>query len=217
MHRLRWPLRVPNLLPAASGDAARPLTANVVKMPVQNVITLDAGTGRVDAALRWRGQCIRGRSKGGRGAPGQRDQPVHLRRGARAHDGRRAIASGGPIAQYDVVVRPSRYGAAEAEATVARVLPGASAYRDIAEWPRHHRTGEDAGRRRSGDADRSRLSASRANRRQPPVRRHQHSGEPARAHRGNEPQPDPPVGGELEQSGRSRQVRRSAYSPTIRW
>ena len=35
-------------------------------------------------------------------------------------------ASGAPIAQYDVIVRPSGFGAGEAEATIARVVPGAS-------------------------------------------------------------------------------------------
>jgi pilus assembly protein CpaC len=35
-------------------------------------------------------------------------------------------AAGAPIAQYDVVVRPSAYGASEAQAAIARVLPGAN-------------------------------------------------------------------------------------------
>ena len=37
-------------------------------------------------------------------------------------------ASGGPIAQFDVVVRPSSYGANEAETAVARALPGSNVH-----------------------------------------------------------------------------------------
>ena len=90
----------------------------------------------------------------------------------------------------------------------ARAARRHRACRDAAERSRHHRTGEDRGRRRSRDADRARLSADRADGRQPAVGCRQHSGQSARAHRGDEPQPGPPVGGQLGGAGQYRQNRR---------
>ena len=75
------------------------------------------------------------------------------------------MRSGKPIAQYDVVVRPSRYGAGEAEAAIARVLPGASVHVEtLQNGLSVTGQGEDARRRRSRDADRARLSAHRTDR-----------------------------------------------------
>ena len=113
--------------PPASG-AVQIAPPNLVRMPAQNVITLDAGTGRVMQL--------------GAGAASvfAADPKVAEVRPASATSlfifgvspGRTTIAAlnagGGPIAQYDVIVRPSAYGANEAESALARVLPGSSVH-----------------------------------------------------------------------------------------
>ena len=120
-------------------------------------------------------------------------------------------ASGGPIAQYDVVVRPSSYGANEAEAAVARALPGSSVHVETLQngltVTGQVKTPSDADRVMqivrgylpSGQSVDNRLSVASVR-----------AGEPARAHRGDEPQPGPPVGRELGQAlgniGTDRQV-----------
>ena len=93
---------------------------------VQNVMTVDAGSGRVIQL------------GGSAASVFAADPKVAEARPASATSlfifgvapGRTTVAaldaSGAPIAQYDVIVRPSGFGAGEAEATIARVVPGAS-------------------------------------------------------------------------------------------
>jgi pilus assembly protein CpaC len=105
-----------------------PPPANVVKMPGQNVISLDAGTGRIIQLGAGAASVFAADPKVAEVHPAS---PTSLFVFGVA-PGRTTIAalgaSGGPIAQYDVVVKPSRYGANEAEAIVARTVPGASVH-----------------------------------------------------------------------------------------
>ena len=79
--------------------------------------------------------------------------------------------------------------------------------RDRGERSHGQRKSKDARRRGSRDADRAWLFANRTNLGQPHVRRVQPASEPARAHCGNEPQPDPSVGRQLGQPHRVGQGR----------
>jgi pilus assembly protein CpaC len=101
---------------------------NLPRSPAQNVITIDAGSGRVVQL-------------GGSAATVfAADPKVAEVRPASASSlfifgvapGRTTVAalnaSGGPVAQFDVVVRPSSYGANEAEAAVAHAVPGSSVH-----------------------------------------------------------------------------------------
>ena len=84
-----------------------------------------------DPACAGRLQRVRGRSEDRRGATGQCHESVHIWSRAWTHDsGRARTEQRKPIAQYDVVVQPSHYGAGEAEATISRVLPGAAVHVD---------------------------------------------------------------------------------------
>ena len=116
----------PGAPPASS--AMPPAAATIVKMPVQNVITLDAGTGRVIQLSGGAASVFAADPKVAEVHPAS---PTSLFIFGVA-PGRTTVAAlstgGAPIAQYDVVVRPSHYGAGEAEAAVARVLPGASVH-----------------------------------------------------------------------------------------
>ena len=116
----------PGAPPASS--AMPPATATIVKMPGQNVITLDAGTGRVIQLSGGAASVFAADPKVAEVHPAS---PTSLFIFGVA-PGRTTVAAlstgGAPIAQYDVVVRPSHYGAGEAEAAVARVLPGASVH-----------------------------------------------------------------------------------------
>ncbi len=124
-----WPASgaEPPAAPAASG-APQPGTANVVRMPVQNVITIDAGTGRVLQLSAGAASVFAADPKVAEVHPAS---PTSLFVFGVA-PGRTTIAAlstaGAPNAQYDVIVRPSHYGAAEAEAAVVRVLPSASVH-----------------------------------------------------------------------------------------
>lgn len=116
----------PGAPPASS--AMPSATATIVKMPGQNVITLDAGTGRVIQLSGGAASVFAADPKVAEVHPAS---PTSLFIFGVA-PGRTTVAAlstgGAPIAQYDVVVRPSHYGAGEAEAAVARVLPGASVH-----------------------------------------------------------------------------------------
>lgn len=124
------PAAPPTAAPAATPapSAAPAPTANVVKMPVQNVITLDAGTGRVIPLSAGAASVFAADPKVAEVHPASATSLFIFG----VAPGRTTVAAlsagGGPIAQYDVVVRPSHYGAAEAEAAVARVLPGATVH-----------------------------------------------------------------------------------------
>ena len=112
---------------AASGPA-RPAAVNPPRARAQNVIAIEAGSGRVIQLA------------GSAATVFAADPKVAEVRPASATSlfifgvapGRTTVAalnaSGAPIAQYDVVVQPSSYGASEAEAAVARVLPGSSVH-----------------------------------------------------------------------------------------
>ncbi|HME26303.1 MAG TPA: type II and III secretion system protein family protein [Acetobacteraceae bacterium] len=116
----------PGAPPAST--ATPPATTNIVKMPGQNVITLDAGTGRVIQLSAGAASVFAADPKVAEVHPAS---PTSLFIFGVA-PGRTTVAAlstgGAPIAQYDVIVRPSRFGAAEAEAAVTRVLPGASVH-----------------------------------------------------------------------------------------
>ncbi len=102
-----------------------PVTAPVVQ-PVLNAVTIDAGTGRV---IQLGGQAA---------SVFAADPKVAEVRPASMNSlfvfgiapGRTTIAAlganGAPVAQYDVTVRPSSFGATEARATISRVMPGRS-------------------------------------------------------------------------------------------
>ncbi len=93
---------------------------------VQNVMTIDTGSGRVIQL------------GGSAASVFAADPKVAEVRPASATSlfifgvspGRTTVAAldaaGAPIAQYDVIVRPSGYGAGEAETAINRVLPGSS-------------------------------------------------------------------------------------------
>ena len=113
--------------PAASNGAPQ-ATANIVRLPAQNVITLDAGTGRVIQLSAGAASVFAADPKVAEVHPASATSLFIFG----VAPGRTTIAAlsagGGPIAQYDVVVRPSHYGATEAEAAVSRLLPGASVH-----------------------------------------------------------------------------------------
>ena len=101
---------------AAPRATQPPATANVVKLPAQNVITIDAGTGRVIQLSAGAASVFAADPKVAEVHPASATSLFIFG----VAPGRTTIAAlsagGGPIAQYDVMVRPSRYGAAEAEA-----------------------------------------------------------------------------------------------------
>jgi pilus assembly protein CpaC len=103
-------------------------TTNVVKMPVQNVITLDAGTGRVIQLSAGAASVFAADPKVAEVHPASATSLFVFG----VAPGRTTVAAlsagGAPIAQYDVIVKPSRYGAAEAESAIARLLPGATVH-----------------------------------------------------------------------------------------
>jgi pilus assembly protein CpaC len=113
--------------PAASNGAPQ-ATANIVRLPAQNVITLDAGTGRVIQLSAGAASVFAADPKVAEVHPASATSLFIFG----VAPGRTTIAAlsagGGPIAQYDVVVRPSHYGATETEAAVSRLLPGASVH-----------------------------------------------------------------------------------------
>jgi pilus assembly protein CpaC len=110
---------------------ANPPPAGLIKMPVmQTTITIDAGTGRVIQLAQGAASVFAAEPKIAEVRPASATSLFVFG----VAPGRTTVAaldaSGKPIAQYDVVVQPSHYGAGEAEATVARVLPGASVHVD---------------------------------------------------------------------------------------
>ena len=117
----------PTGAPPGSGTA-QPAPATVVKMPGQNIITIDAGTGRVIQLGAGAASVFAADPKVAEVHPAS---PTSLFVFGVA-PGRTTIAAlsagGAPIAQYDVVVKPSRYGATEAEAAVAHGVPGATVH-----------------------------------------------------------------------------------------
>jgi pilus assembly protein CpaC len=114
--------------PPPTPNAPPSATTNVVKMPGQNVITLDAGTGRVIQLSAGAASVFAADPKVAEVHPASATSLFVFG----VAPGRTTVAAlsagGAPIAQYDVVVKPSRYGAAEAESAIARVLPGATVH-----------------------------------------------------------------------------------------
>jgi pilus assembly protein CpaC len=114
----------PGATPAPPAALQRPHTQ--AAQAAQNVMTVDAGSGRVIQL------------GGSAASVFAADPKVAEARPASATSlfifgvapGRTTVAAldaaGAPIAQYDVIVRPSGYGAGEAETAIARVVPGAS-------------------------------------------------------------------------------------------
>lgn len=113
----------------ASGPVAITPPAGLVKMPVQkNTITVDAGSGRVIQLAQGASSVFAAEPKIAEVRPASATSLFIFG----VAPGRTTVAAldaaGKPIAQYDVVVQPSHYGAGEAEATIARVLPGTSVH-----------------------------------------------------------------------------------------
>ncbi len=112
--------------PQTPGVAAAP--ANVVQMAGQDTISVDAGSGRVIQLGTGAASVFAAEPKIAEVRPASATSLFIFG----VAPGRTTIAAldarGKPIAQYDVVVRPSNYGAGEAEAAVARVLPGTSVH-----------------------------------------------------------------------------------------
>jgi len=112
--------------PQSPGVSAAPM--NLVQMPGQNVISIDAGSGRVIQLSTGAASVFAAEPKIAEVRPASATSLFIFG----VAPGRTTIAaldaSGKPIAQYDVVVRPSSYGASQAEAAVARVLPNASVH-----------------------------------------------------------------------------------------
>ena len=112
--------------PQSPGVSAAPM--NLVQMPGQNVISIDAGSGRVIQLSTGAASVFAAEPKIAEVRPASATSLFIFG----VAPGRTTIAaldaSGKPIAQYDVVVRPSSYGANQAEAAVARVLPNASVH-----------------------------------------------------------------------------------------
>jgi pilus assembly protein CpaC len=107
----------------AAISAPGPQSASI---PAQNTITVDAGSGRVVQLSAGAASVFAAEPKIAEVRPASATSLFIFG----VSPGRTTVAaldaSGKPIAQYEVVVRPSSYGAGEAEAAVARVLPGAS-------------------------------------------------------------------------------------------
>ena len=93
--------------PAASNGAPQ-ATANIVRLPAQNVITIDAGTGRVIQLSAGAASVFAADPKVAEVHPASATSLFIFG----VAPGRTTIAAlsagGGPIAQYDVIVRPSR-------------------------------------------------------------------------------------------------------------
>jgi pilus assembly protein CpaC len=111
-----------------AAPAAQPSAPSVVKMPGQNVITLDAGTGRIVQLGSGAASVFAADPKVAEVHPASATSLFVFG----VAPGRTTIAamsaSGSPIAQYDVVVKPSHYGAVQAEEAIAHTLPGANVH-----------------------------------------------------------------------------------------
>lgn len=109
---------LPGSSPAAQSALQRPRV-----LPVQNVMTLDAGSGRVIQLGASAGSVFAADPKVAEARPASATSLFIFG----VAPGRTTVAAldaaGAPIAQYDVIVRPSGYGAGEAEAAIARVMP----------------------------------------------------------------------------------------------
>ena len=114
--------------PQSQSVSAAP--ANLMQMPGQNTISVDAGSGRVVQLATGAASVFAAEPKIAEVRPASATSLFIFG----VAPGRTTVAAldaaGKPIAQYEVVVRPSSYGASEAEATVARVLPGTSVHID---------------------------------------------------------------------------------------
>jgi pilus assembly protein CpaC len=112
--------------PAVPSSGVSGPPANIVEMPGRSTITVEAGSGRVIQLGTGAASVFAAEPKIAEVRPASATSLFIFG----VAPGRTTIAaldaSGKPIAQYEVVVRPSSYGAAEAEAAVARVLPGTS-------------------------------------------------------------------------------------------
>jgi pilus assembly protein CpaC len=115
---------------AAPGDppAAPPAPQSAPQRPriqaVQNVMTIDAGSGRVIELGSNAASVFAADPKVAEARPASATSLFIFG----IAPGRTTVAAldaaGTPIAQYDVIVRPSSYGAGEAAAAIQRVLPG---------------------------------------------------------------------------------------------
>jgi len=113
-----------NVSATATGSSA------AVKMPGQTGISIDAGTGRLIQLSQPAASVFAAEPKVAEVRPASATSLFIFG----VSPGRTTVAaldaSGKPIAQYDVVVQPSKYGAGEAEAMITRAVPGASVHVD---------------------------------------------------------------------------------------
>jgi pilus assembly protein CpaC len=113
---------------APAAPPGQPPAPSVVKMPGQNVITLDAGTGRIVQLGAGAASVFAADPKVAEVHPASATSLFVFG----VAPGRTTIAAlsagGSPIAQYDVVVKPSHYGAMQAEEAIAHALPGATVH-----------------------------------------------------------------------------------------
>jgi pilus assembly protein CpaC len=112
--------------PPGGPPAGQPAIQRPHVLPVQNVMTLDAGSGRVIQLGASAGSVFAADPKVAEARPASATSLFIFG----VAPGRTTVAAldanGAPIAQYDVIVRPSAYGAGEAEAAIARALPGST-------------------------------------------------------------------------------------------
>jgi pilus assembly protein CpaC len=115
--------------PLAEVPGAPPAAATVPRprmQAVQNVMTIDAGSGRVIQLGGSAASVFAANPKVAEVRPASASSLFIFG----VAPGRTTVAAldaaGAPIAQYDVIVRPSSYGAGEAATAINRVLPGGS-------------------------------------------------------------------------------------------
>ena len=87
-------------------------------------LVLEAGTGKVLNLAAPAENIFVADPKIAEVRPGQRHQPVRVRRRGRAHHGGRDGRHGRVLAQYDLTVEPAAFGATAAQAMIARLMPG---------------------------------------------------------------------------------------------
>jgi pilus assembly protein CpaC len=114
--------------PSGTTATTNPAPTNFVQVLGQSTITVDAGSGRIIQLATGAATVFAAEPKIAEVRPASATSLFIFG----VAPGRTTVAAldaaGKPIAQYNVVVRPSSYGASEAEATVARVLPGTSVH-----------------------------------------------------------------------------------------
>src|SRR5579859_3912239 len=116
-----------NVSATATGSSA------AVKMPGQTGISIDAGTGRLIQLSQPAASVFAAEPKVAEVRPASATSLFIFG----VSPGRTTVAAldanGKAIVQYDVIVRPSSYGAGQAEAAIAQALPGAAIHIETAQ------------------------------------------------------------------------------------